>query len=134
MQDRSVLILYNDEEEVLMQHRREDRDVLPGYWGFFGGKIEEGESKEEALLREIREELQYTPQDPRFLTSYFVKREEGAMTLHVFVEHYDASQKLNQQEGQGMDWIDLDGMDNFKMPAHDKEILRKWRREQNKGD
>ena len=45
-----------DEEKVLITRRPNDKRH-PGLWEFPGGKIEPGESPEEALCREIREEL-----------------------------------------------------------------------------
>lgn len=49
-------IIENEHKEILCALRGPEM-TLPNYWEFPGGKIEEGESKEEALIREIQEEL-----------------------------------------------------------------------------
>jgi len=51
-----VCALIEDDGKVLIA-RRSIRQALPLKWEFPGGKIEPGESKAEALSREIREEL-----------------------------------------------------------------------------
>lgn len=45
-----------DGEKVLLTRRPDDKSH-PGFWEFPGGKVEPGESPEEALCREMREEL-----------------------------------------------------------------------------
>ena len=49
-------IIENDNNEILCALRGPEM-TLPNYWEFPGGKIENGETKEEALKREIQEEL-----------------------------------------------------------------------------
>jgi len=49
-------IIENDKQEIFCALRGPEM-TLPNYWEFPGGKIEQGESKEEALKREIQEEL-----------------------------------------------------------------------------
>lgn len=51
----TAAVLFN--EEGVLITRRPDHKSHPGSWEFPGGKIEPGESPEEALRREIREEL-----------------------------------------------------------------------------
>jgi 8-oxo-dGTP diphosphatase len=49
-------VIFNDEDDILITQRRVG-DRLAGKWEFPGGKIQEGESPEACLVREIREEL-----------------------------------------------------------------------------
>ncbi len=48
------------DQKVLMIKRAEDDAIHPGIWEFAGGKIEFGEALEDALMREIREEVDLT--------------------------------------------------------------------------
>lgn len=48
--------LFDDKGRILMQRRSMDRKLFPGYWDAIGGHLERGESIEDCLRREIREE------------------------------------------------------------------------------
>ena len=52
----SIILFYDDYGNILLQDRKDIRKHNEEY-GFFGGKIEENETPEEALKREIKEEL-----------------------------------------------------------------------------
>jgi len=51
-------LIYTPDGRYLMQLRDDEPDVsMRGYWGLFGGSLEEGEDPRTALARELREEL-----------------------------------------------------------------------------
>ena len=55
----------------LMQLRDERPDIwYPGHWGCFGGAVDDGEDPLEALRRELREELEFEPRAPEYLTRF----------------------------------------------------------------
>lgn len=60
----SILIPYRrnaDKFLVFLQKRSKDAKRLPGFFGFFGGGAKNNENPEEALQREIMEELNFVP-------------------------------------------------------------------------
>ena len=52
----TLLALINDKNEVLISLRK-NKEEYNGYWEYPGGKIESGETLEQGLVREIKEEL-----------------------------------------------------------------------------
>ena len=55
---------------VYLQKRYSGARILPGYFSFFGGKLEPGESVAQALEREIKEELGITLKEYTLLGTY----------------------------------------------------------------
>ena len=126
VRDVSLFILYTSSGHILLQHRTDDAFRLPGYWAFFGGGIEQGENPTEALRREIREELSYEVQGPKFFLAQKVRDEENDITKYVFVEQYQ-DQPLQLGEGQAMGWFSPDETHGLKMVDHDRFVVEQVR-------
>lgn len=68
-------IILNDNKEILFTERSLGDDFLPGYWELPGGGIDYGETPQEALIRELKEEcgLEIEIIKPVAANSYFIK-------------------------------------------------------------
>lgn len=65
------LHIFNEAGELYLQKRSMDKDIQPGKWDTaVGGHIGLGETVEEALRREVREEVGITGFIPQFITRY----------------------------------------------------------------
>lgn len=90
---------------------------MAGWWEFPGGKIEEGESRDDALVRELQEELGITPQDFEFWRELVHEYDEFSVRLYFFnISKY--SGQLSSLENQKMCWVDPSGPSTLKyLPA-----------------
>lgn len=75
------LLLRND--RVLMARRSAKRRLYPNTWSFPGGHVEAGETFEQALIRELVEELGVLVKDARLLTRLEVPS-DGAQSCRFF--------------------------------------------------
>ncbi len=99
----AMAILYR-ENKFLMQLRDNNPNIVyPGCWGLFGGHMEPGETPEDAVQREILEEISYT------LPSTFSKfgcYPDEKVIRHVFHAHLIVElDELVLNEGWDMGWV-----------------------------
>lgn len=112
----AVAIIQDSESgRVLLQHRDDNAKNSPNKWGLFGGSIEEGESPELALKRELEEEIGVSidPSTAQLLTEY---EAEPNFYRYVFlVRSIPESAKITLGEGQGYEWILTDKILNYDL-------------------
>ena len=90
-------------------------------WEFVGGKVEPGETKEQALIRECREELDITLD----VGSVFmdVVHEYPDITVHLTLFHAKiAGGEIKLLEHNAISWITPDEISNYEFCPADKEI------------
>ena len=96
-------------EEILLLHRiKKAHDENEGKWIGVGGKLEEGESPDECLLREVREEtgLRLTDWRCRGIVTFVSDRWEGEY-MHLFTADGFAGTLAPCDEGE-LAWIPRD--------------------------
>jgi len=124
--DSVSIILYNDEYEMLLQHRSDDAPWMPGYWAFFGGGIEDAETARETLYRETFEELGYKLKSPVYVIGqdFYLKEIHGFM--RVYADKFDDDPSvLELHEGRGMGWFTAEETEKLKMIDHDRVVIEK---------
>jgi mutator protein MutT len=110
-----VAIIYNPETgKVLLQRRAKSAKRSAGKWGLFGGKVEEGETEKEAILRELKEELDLEPNKIDFL---FVKKFSSDLEFWVYkVELVNT----------GKSWFEKEEIKNLDLIPYDKVVLSRF--------
>jgi 8-oxo-dGTP diphosphatase len=103
MKQIAMVLLFDRQCRLLVYLRDNKPDIpFPNYWDFFGGHVEEGETPEEALVREVKEELGVDLAQWSFFRRYVCTEGDAYPNIkHLYWARIDKiAQELTLYEGQ----------------------------------
>lgn len=118
--DVAAAALINDQGQILIAQRPEGKHMA-GYWEFPGGKFELGETVNEALSRELLEEIGVTPIVSRPLITLEHTYPEKTVRLHVSIVA-EWSGVVSSVEGQALKWVNAEQLPSENLLPADKPI------------
>jgi 8-oxo-dGTP diphosphatase len=115
--------LVDTDRRVLITQRPEGK-ALAGLWEFPGGKLEPGETPEEALIRELDEELGITVRQPCLAPLTFASH--SYETFHLLMPLYVCRRWdgfVSPREGQQTAWVRPNRLRDYPMPPADEPLI-----------
>ena len=114
-----------EEGRVLLTKRRADQH-LPGLWEFPGGKLESGESPEEAIVRECREECGIEVNVHEVLDVTF-HRYPDKQVLLLFYRCSRVRGQVQHLHVADHAWVSPGELDAYELPPADVAVVAKVR-------
>lgn len=108
-------------EEKILATQRGYGDY-EGFWEFPGGKLESGETGEEAVVREIQEEMGATVAVDRFVITVEYDYPAFHLVMHCYLCHVSEG-KLELLEHHAAKWLAADQFDSVEWLGADIEVL-----------
>ncbi|MDJ0518685.1 MAG: NUDIX domain-containing protein [Trichodesmium sp. MO_231.B1] len=117
----SVIILLNSDNKILLVLRdNKDSIPFPNTWNLLGGFIEKGESPEECIRREIREEIEIELGNINLFQKYNVYNREH----YIFWKQIDLDlTQIKLNEGQRLAYFSKDEFEKYQLAFQCNKIL-----------
>lgn len=121
---RTAFVLFYNKNKILLQERG-DYSKYGEEYAFFGGGIEEGETPEEALIREIKEELGIEIKNFKLFKKDIIDIKEigGKIERNFFISSLIDVNNIKVKEGK-LALMDFKEGFNLKMIEGDVELIR----------
>ena len=116
----AVIVNTNNEVCISLRHKGAHQG---GLWEFPGGKVEQGETIKQALVREIREELNLEIKQSRPLITINHHYDDKSVCLHVYkVMMYQG--EATGLEGQQLKWLPVSQLSADDFPAANLPVIK----------
>jgi len=114
-------IIHDDEGHIFATQR--GYGDFKDWWEFPGGKMEAGETPEEALVREIREELSTEISVDEFLYTVDYDYPQFHLTMHCYLCSL-VTEALHLNEHEAAKWLAKDELDSVDWLPADLEVVQ----------
>ena len=116
-------VIFREGKVLCVQRAEHEREYVSLKWEFAGGKVEVSESLEEALMREIREELSVDLEVSEFLMTVEHTYPDFHLTMHVFKCVLDQGE-ITLNEHVALKWLSIDELDQLDWAAADVPVVK----------
>ena len=123
--DVVVGLIMNDQSKVLSQLRKKGAH-LGGYWEFPGGKVESGETKQQAVIRELAEEIGVDVRAVKRLGLIEHTYKECLVRLSVYKVKDYYGRPWAREEGTELEWLTPRELLTLKCLPTCQKITQKW--------
>lgn len=128
MDDKRIIevvgAIIRDGDRYLVGQRAANK-AQGGLWEFMGGKIEPGETPEQALARECREELALEIENEHIIDSVVHEYPEKTIRLTLILCSPKSGSVPKALEHQQIRWVTRSEMDALDFAPADRELIRK---------
>ena len=113
-----------DADDRVLIARRPPGKPMAGLWEFPGGKVQDGETPETALIREIREELGIELCDECIAPYVFASHtyDDFHLLMPLFISRTWEGE-ITPQEGQELKWVRAVRLADYPMPEADLPLI-----------
>jgi 8-oxo-dGTP diphosphatase len=118
----TAAILEKDGRIIIAQ--RKSKDYLAGKWEFPGGKIEAGETPEECLARELKEEFDIEVSVGNFLGSNIHHYDHISIELMAFRTFWDGGQ-ITSTDHMDYQWVTVEQLAEFDFAPADRPFVNR---------
>ncbi|MCW8966726.1 MAG: NUDIX domain-containing protein [Candidatus Pacearchaeota archaeon] len=129
MKSAAKIILTNNEDKALLQ-LRDKKHSHSGCWSLFGGHIDGSETPVEALIREIKEEINYTLKNYKLIKETFVEDFGKVYWFHGLID-VELSE-LTLIEGDDFNFFTYEEILKLKLAPESKKRLIEYYEGRNK--
>ena len=117
--------LIHQKKKILICQRKEEGDH-PLKWEFPGGKLKDNENNEEALRRELKEELNLEIVEMSFFDEYLYEYERLSKKLKlIFFQIFKFEGQIQNKVHQQFKWIDISNLSDYDFLEGDLKIINK---------
>ncbi|KGY13665.1 7,8-dihydro-8-oxoguanine-triphosphatase [Vibrio tubiashii] len=117
-------IIFNQDKSQVFITKRPDDKHKGGFWEFPGGKVEPGETIEQAMVRELEEEIGITTtEQSRFEHLEFDYPDKSLKFDFISVTQFEG--QPYGKEGQQGQWVKVDELANYAFPEANLPILER---------